>query len=228
MDKLCLGCRVRKPVDAFAKHHRRPDGLQPKCRLCCKAYADEWRARNVERKRQMDRDYAANNRERAKEKTREWVKKNPNRKKLNDHLYYEENKDKISEQSAAYRLENYDRIQERKRKYREENKERLRKDQRTWKQANKGKVLENVQFRKLKKKNATPIWLTKEDRRKMREMYETAQLYTEVLGEPFHVDHIVPISHPLVCGLHVPDNLQILPASENIEKSNKFKTDWCD
>ena len=52
--------------------------------------------------------------------------------------------------------------------------------------------------------------------------YEEARRLTEETGIVHHVDHIIPINHPLICGLHVETNLQVLPAAENSRKGNRL------
>jgi hypothetical protein len=80
----------------------------------------------------------------------------------------------------------------------------------------------NKRKRETKLKVATPNW---SDTNAMFEVYEECRKLNNEAGYiKYHVDHEVPIKSSIVCGLHVPNNLQILLASENISKSNKFKS----
>lgn len=73
------------------------------------------------------------------------------------------------------------------------------------------------------KMQRTPQWLTEDDHWMMEQTYEFAALRTKIFGFAWHVDHIVPLQGKKVSGLHVPWNLQVIPAMENISKNNKFE-----
>lgn len=66
-------------------------------------------------------------------------------------------------------------------------------------------------------------WLSEEDKFVMYEYYKLARLKTLITGYKWHVDHVVPLKGKTVCGLHVPWNLQVIPAKDNYLKSNSFK-----
>ena len=70
--------------------------------------------------------------------------------------------------------------------------------------------------------NATPPWLTKQHFKDIEAKYKEAARLGISLQKSFHVDHIIPLRHSLVCGLHVAWNLQVLEKSENLKKSNSF------
>lgn len=100
--------------------------------------------------------------------------------------------------------------------------ERTRIAGKVWKLANRGKVNANYKRRYTAKKNRTPAWLTEDDFWLMEEAYNLAQLRNKVTGLEWHVDHIIPLQGANVSGLHVPTNLQVILAADNLSKGAKW------
>jgi len=71
--------------------------------------------------------------------------------------------------------------------------------------------------------NATPNWLTAIQKAQIAEFYEIATALEMQTGIKHHVDHIVPLKANGISGLHVPWNLQVLTAYENLSKRNKYE-----
>lgn len=118
--------------------------------------------------------------------------------------YYERNKEAVIARAAARPKEERSKHRE---KYKIQNPELY-------------KSLTSV--RKRRHKNATPSWVTKEQKLMMRQLYLEAMRLTKLTGERYVVDHIVPLINPTVCGLHVPWNLRVITQAENLKKSNKL------
>lgn len=73
-------------------------------------------------------------------------------------------------------------------------------------------ILPYVRNRVASKLNRTPPWA---DLEKIKEFYSNCP-------EGYHVDHIIPLQGEKISGLHVLENLQYLPAKENLKKGNKW------
>ena len=118
--------------------------------------------------------------------------------------YYERNREAVIARAAA-------RPTEEKRRARADYKDR-----------NVDVVRADTSVRKRRHREATPKWLTPEQKQAMRQLYIQARKLTELTGERYVVDHIVPLRSHEVCGLHVPWNLRVITQEENLKKSNKL------
>jgi 5-methylcytosine-specific restriction endonuclease McrA len=70
--------------------------------------------------------------------------------------------------------------------------------------------------------HATPPWLTEIQKMQIAWFYSAAKMMTETSGKKHHVDHIHPLQGDGFTGLHVPWNLRIINAVDNIQKGNKL------
>ena len=77
---------------------------------------------------------------------------------------------------------------------------------------NKGYYKDKTNKRRAIKLRAIPKFANLE---KIKEIYKNCP-------KGYHVDHIIPLNNPIVCGLHVEWNLQYLSAKDNCSKGNKL------
>ena len=118
--------------------------------------------------------------------------------------YYERNKEAVKARANARPKEE---TAQHKRKYKEAHPDLY-------------KALTSV--RKRRHRNATPSWVSAEQKLAMRQLYLQAMELTKLTGERYVVDHIIPLISDEVCGLHVPWNLRVITQHENLRKSNKL------
>ena len=108
------------------------------------------------------------------------------------------------------------------RKYHLNNKDFRNKSCRDYYFNNQSTEIYRASIKRSRKIDRTPKWLTESDICQIKCYYNLATRLTTCLGIEFHVDHIVPLSGKTISGLHIPSNLQVITASTNLRKSNKF------
>jgi hypothetical protein len=103
--------------------------------------------------------------------------------------------------------------------YRHDNKDKINLSCKEWRKRNPVKVKFYSGNARARKRNATPSWLSAIHKQQIEGFYWLAKDLRSVTGDNYHVDHIVPLKGKNVCGLHVPWNLQVLPADINLRKN---------
>lgn len=148
--------------------------------------------------------------EKASACVRRWHAANAERVREIKRQYRERHRDAIRVKSRAHSLKSY-----------RENSALWKARAQQWRSKNKAVCRALSAERKALKLNATPKWLTLEQREQTRQLYARAAALSKFLGFQCDVDHIQPLRGKDRTGLHVPWNLQILPALANRSKHNK-------
>jgi len=235
--KFCTQCSTPKTVPEFAKNRRNKDGLASWCRPCNSEYRRDWGLRNPGKISGYHQKSYSLNAEKHRQRSRDWSAANPERKAATDKAYRLANLERLRQTGRVYRQRNAERIAEGKKRWKEQNlekvqqrrhdvywsePERYREAAGEFKRANRARYNLLHAQRKARKRNASPLWLTEEHRRVMQFTYDLAAACSAKLGQPYHVDHFVPLNGKGVCGLHVPWNLRAIPAIDNMRKNNEL------
>ena len=202
--KRCYRCKIEKPFSDFRKNSAKRDGLTSECRACASDLDRERQKRDPEKLRERSRRHYQNNKADYIARAKEYIAKNPEKTKARKARYAEKNKDYFARKAREYRAADL---------------EKSRAKDRFWRMKYPDRAIANNAVRNARKKRAMPPWV---DRKELQAIYEERRRISEQTGVLHHVDHIIPLVNPLVCGLHVPANLRIIPASDNLAKSNKF------
>lgn len=131
--------------------------------------------------------------------------------------YVRSNAERIRELRAEYCVRQADKIKAYQAQYREANRERLREYFSEYSKLNLHKKQATTTKRRANKLNATPKWANLAE---IEKVYANARRISNRTGKKLHVDHVVPLVHRLVCGLHCEANLRIVPAEANLRKGN--------
>jgi len=102
------------------------------------------------------------------------------------------------------------------------NKENLQKYKKEYAFKKQAKLTGLERKRQAAKLARTPAWLTDFDKLHMECLYQVSAMRTRESGYGWHVDHVIPLQGKTVSGLHVPSNLRVIPATENLRKNNLY------
>lgn len=136
--------------------------------------------------------------------------------------YMHECKPCFQARNREWAKNNPEKRREAARRARQRNPHKARAISREWRRKNMAHDAARAAARRARVKNATPQWANAFI---LEEAYALARLRSQATGIKWHVDHIVPLTSDVVCGLHCESNIQVIPGRANFAKGNRYWPD---
>lgn len=152
----------------------------------------------------------------------QWYLKNKEKALKRSKEHYQNNKEKKIAYQKEWRENNREKHREYSKEWNKANPERASLRLKEWYKKNPGIRSFYSSQRKAQVSRATPVWLTSYDVLRIQCIYQLCAMRNKESDIQWHVDHEIPLRGKTVCGLHVPWNLRVIPASENMAKGNKY------
>lgn len=202
--KECIDCSIKETPQWYSG---------PKCKSC---YRKQHREGHKEAYQQRDKTNYENNKEFYKVRQKTYYVANAAKIKKDVKAH----RDLVGAQRRdgyiqTWRESNREKCSNYTRAYKSKYPEKVKKSQDSFVKRNLHKYAEREARKRASQLDATPKWLNADQLAEIKQIYKNCP-------SGFHVDHIVPLLGQNVRGLHVPWNLQYLPALENMRKGNKF------
>ena len=219
--KTCPCCKEAKGVSLFPKDAKRKDGLHPYCKSCVNAKSKAYYEDNLEKARAKRKAYDAEHKIDKQARTREWRKNNPERHAATRKKQREARKDELNAKKRRSYAENPEYWRAIGRRCHANNAEKNRARSRKHAKDNPEQYAVRAAKYRARKLKATPIWGSELTTLVIAEAFNVAKRREVITGFKWHVDHVVPLKGKLVSGLHVWNNIQVIPAIENQRKYNR-------
>lgn len=159
----------------------------------------------------------------ALETVKKFQKQNKDLIKQRTKNYYHANKAECLLRTKNWLDKNKEYRAEQKREYAQKESESIKAKYKQYYEANYPRMLAKRNKQHATKLQRTPLWLTSDDHWMIEQAYELASLRTKLFGFQWHVDHVIPLRGKLASGFHTPYNLQVIPAVDNLRKSNRME-----
>lgn len=192
------------------------------CLECDREKKSRYYVNNPEKFSERSASYRAKNQEKLRNYNARYRYENQEKIRDEKSRYYANNSEKVIERNARYRAENPERIREYQSRYQSENPGKTREYKSRYRAKNPDIVRAEKSKRRAAKRERLPSWYGEFDKLVMTEAADLAARREAVTGFAWHVDHIIPLQARKACGLHCASNLQVIPATLNMRKSNKM------